>query len=134
MKPTLLNMILVGTGGFAGSVCRYLLMLAGIRLGQDFPDGTLAANVIGCLLIGILAELAVATRLLPPYLALLLATGFCGGLTTMSSCMLETYYRQQNRGLWPAAAYLMLTFILCMLALLAGLFLTRLMLRALGVT
>jgi CrcB protein len=132
MKTTLLNVILVGAGGFAGSVCRYLLMLAGGRAAPDFPIGTLAANGIGCLLIGILAELAVATRLLPPHLSLLLATGFCGGLTTMSSFMLETC-RQEGRGLWPAAAYVMLTFALCLAALLAGLHLTRLALRYLGV-
>lgn len=132
MKPTVMSVLLVGTGGFAGSVCRYLLMQAGSRMGADFPVGTLAANAIGCLIVGVLAELAVATRLLPPHLSLLLATGFCGGLTTMSSFMLETC-RQQSRGLWPAAAYLLLTLTICLAAILTGLYLTRLILRLLGV-
>jgi CrcB protein len=131
MKPTLLNIFLVGAGGAAGSVCRYLLMLAGSRMGPDFPVGTLAANVAGCLSIGVLAELAVATRVLPPHLSLLLATGFCGGLTTMSSFMLETCH-QRSRGLWPAAAYALLTFALCLAALLTGLYVTRLLLRLRG--
>jgi CrcB protein len=131
MKPTLLSVFLVGAGGAAGSICRYLLMFAGSRWSAEFPIGTLLANVIGCLIIGVFAELAVAMHLLPPHLSLLLATGFCGGLTTMSSFMLETC-RLQSRGLWPAAAYALLTFALCLAALLAGLFLTRLALKALG--
>ena len=78
-------------GGIAGTISRYLL--AGFIyqiFGTDFPYGTLAVNLIGCLVIGFLAALADEKFLLGPNARLLLMVGFCGAFTTFSTFMLET--------------------------------------------
>lgn len=82
------HLLLVGFGGFAGSICRYLMSIYALRL---FPfqilTGTLLVNLLGSLLIGLISGslLKPATQ---PY-QLLLITGFCGGFTTFSSFSLE---------------------------------------------
>lgn len=82
--------LLVGSGGFVGSVLRYGVgrMLHGRAMGA-FPWATLGVNLVGCLLIGLL--LAMAARLgWPSSTRLLLVTGFCGGFTTFSAFSHET--------------------------------------------
>ncbi len=87
MSQPLIMSCWVGLGGFAGSVARYGLSLASQRAGVTRPLGTLGANVLGCLAIGLVAGLS--ERGLPPAARLALATGFCGGFTTMSSLIHE---------------------------------------------
>ncbi len=88
-------MLLVGLGGAAGSIVRYLLQ----RRFNDtlMPYGTLSVNFIGCFLIGILAGLLIRHHT-SQTLVLLLMTGFCGGFTTLSAFSLESLHLlQQNR-------------------------------------
>jgi len=82
---------LVALGGGFGAVCRYLLpglLLRGTAGG--FPLGTLAVNLIGCLLIGLWAGLSVRHAWLDGELRLLLVTGVLGGFTTFSAFGLES--------------------------------------------
>ena len=90
MKQAILNCVLVGMGGFAGSVLRYLLALLLQRQAFVLPVGTLAANLAGCFILGGVVQLAAPMLALSPEVRLLLATGFCGGFTTMSSMVYET--------------------------------------------
>ncbi|NTU87553.1 MAG: fluoride efflux transporter CrcB [Chlorobiaceae bacterium] len=83
------NMLLVGAGGFLGSVARYLVALAVPFAGTGFPFATFAVNMLGSFFIGLLSELAVSTTMLSPETRLFLVTGFCGGFTTFSSYMYE---------------------------------------------
>lgn len=86
-----MKVVLVGVGGFVGSVARYLI--SGVvqdRLGETFPWGTLAVNVVGCLLIGGLSELAEARAFLSPEGRALLLIGLLGGFTTFSAFGNET--------------------------------------------
>lgn len=85
-------------GGAAGTGARYLLSGWLLRLaGPAFPWGTLAVNVLGSFLLGLIMEIAVATDLLPPTLRLALTTGLMGGFTTYSTFNYETLqYFQQN--------------------------------------
>ena len=83
------NMLLVGAGGFLGSVARYLVALAVPFVGTGFPFATFAVNMLGSFFIGLLSELAVSTTMLSPETRLFLVTGFCGGFTTFSSYMYE---------------------------------------------
>lgn len=83
------NMLLVGAGGFLGSVARYLVALAVPFAGTGFPFATFAVNMLGSFFIGLLSELAVSTTILSPETRLFLVTGFCGGFTTFSSYMYE---------------------------------------------
>ncbi len=82
------HLLLIGIGGFAGSVFRYLMGIYSVKLlGSDFPYGTLSVNLIGSLLIGLLAGSLIKTE--SQSLQLLMITGFCGGFTTFSSFSLE---------------------------------------------
>jgi CrcB protein len=86
----LLNILLVGCGGFAGAVLRYLIALrVQQNMGPGFPWGTFFVNITGCLLIGFLSGLFLA-RSFHPSAGLLMITGILGGYTTFSSFGLET--------------------------------------------
>lgn len=89
----MINILLVGTGGFIGSVCRYLLGGAVQRMLHTlrFPYGTLAVNVIGCFLIGFVYGLGNSKQFFSTEARLFLATGFLGGFTTFSSFGYETF-------------------------------------------
>ena len=79
------------TGGVAGTVARYALSGFVHRFtASDFPYGTLAVNLAGCLIIGFLSALSDEKFLLGSNGRLLLMAGFCGAFTTFSTFMLET--------------------------------------------
>ncbi|MBN1454036.1 MAG: fluoride efflux transporter CrcB [Anaerolineales bacterium] len=81
------NVLVVGIGGFIGSVLRYLVSGWAQQLSKslDFPYGTLTVNLIGCFVIGFLGELAEARGILASETRLLVFIGLLGGFTTFSS-------------------------------------------------
>ncbi len=85
-------LLLVGIGGFTGSILRYVISGAIQQLTQStsFSYGTLAVNVAGCLIIGILSQLAESYGLLTAETRALLITGVLGGFTTFSTFSNET--------------------------------------------
>jgi fluoride exporter len=86
------NILLAGVGGFIGSVSRYLLsgyVQQWSRSG-NFPYGTLAVNIIGCLVIGFLSQLADARGVLTSESRIFLFVGVLGGFTTFSAFGNET--------------------------------------------
>src|SRR5437867_4307962 len=85
------SILLVGIGGFVGSIARYLVAVffAG-QLSSAFPFATFAVNVVGCFLIGILFALSDRGNILTPEWRIFLTTGFCGGLTTFSTFSSES--------------------------------------------
>ena len=86
--------LLVGAGGFVGSVLRYGLgtWVQSAVAPSLYPWGTTAVNLAGCLVIGVLAGLAETRELLSPEVRLLLLVGVLGGFTTFSSFGLETVH------------------------------------------
>ena len=86
------NILLVGFGGFIGSVMRYLASgyVQQTTKSVDFPYGTLAVNVIGCFVIGFLAQLAEGRGVFTSESRLFVFTGILGGFTTFSSFGNET--------------------------------------------
>lgn len=84
--------LIIGVGGFAGAITRYLFgnYVQGLLGGASFPFGTLTVNVLGCLLIGFLFHLPVLHRTLDAELRFLLITGFLGAFTTFSTFGNET--------------------------------------------
>ena len=81
--------MLVGTGGFLGSVSRYFLGQFIHRfLPVVFPYGTLTINILGCFLIGIILGFSDKNMVTPEW-RFFLATGFCGGFTTFSTFAYE---------------------------------------------
>lgn len=86
----MIECIVVGLGGFVGTVCRYLIGLIPVREGMAFPVKTFAINIIGSLLIGVIVAAAMKNSALNPRMVLFLKVGVCGGFTTFSSFALET--------------------------------------------
>ena len=89
----MIRIVLVGVGSLVGGVLRYGLSTWVHRVLDNpwFPYGTLAVNVLGCLVIGFLAGLAETRTAFTPEARLFLFVGILGGFTTFSSFALETF-------------------------------------------
>ena len=120
---------LVGLGGFVGSVARYGLSVTSQRFSIEWPLGTLAANVLGCLAIGVVTGLSSRGETLSPEIRLALATGFCGGFTTMSSMIYETAEMLRASEYLHASLYAAGTFLLSMTAFVAGVTFVRILVK-----
>ncbi len=86
------KVLLVGAGGFVGSVLRYLIggLVQSLVPASTFPYGTLAVNVTGCFAIGLLSQLAEAHSALGAGSRTFLIVGLLGGYTTFSAFGNET--------------------------------------------
>lgn len=85
------KIISIAIGSIAGGLSRWLLSEAIARAaGERFPYGTLAVNLSGCFIIGLLYGLSETRFSLNAQGRVLLMAGFCGAFTTFSSWMLET--------------------------------------------
>jgi CrcB protein len=93
LRSALANALLVGCGGFLGSLLRYglgSLMHRALPM-ATFPYGTLAVNLLGCLAIGALAGLADSRQVFSPPLRVFTFIGVLGGFTTFSTFGYETF-------------------------------------------
>lgn len=120
------SIIGVAVGGAFGSVCRFLVGSA-VRTAVpgDFPWGTLLINVVGSFLIGIVFVLVAERMTLAPGWRYILMVGFLGGFTTFSSFSLESVELLEKGYYSLAAAYILGSLVLCLLATLGGLMLAR---------
>jgi CrcB protein len=117
---------LVGIGGAAGSILRYLLSVVSAKyFVSAFPVATFATNIVGCLLIGLFAGWIDRVLMGDPTWRLLLLTGFCGGFTTFSAFAIENLRLLQNGHLPTAFLYISLSVVLGIAAVTAGLALAR---------
>ncbi len=123
-------MMLVGLGGGLGAMLRFATVNQAARLlGAGFPYGTLLVNVIGSLLIGVVAGL-ILHRLPSEALAIdewraLLITGLLGGFTTFSAFSLDVMVLWERREMMAAVGYVGGSVILSLLAVVLGLALAR---------
>ncbi len=118
--------ILIFFGGGIGSVFRYLTSVFTEKYVQStFPWATFFVNVVGCLIVGILAGLFVRQQLTSPDLRLLFITGFCGGFTTFSAFALENVKLFQNGNSLLALLYIALSVILGVFAVWTGMMITK---------
>ncbi len=118
---------LVALGGGIGASCRHLVNILAARLaGPGFPAGTLTVNVVGGLLIGVLAGvLALRYQEGGQGLRLFLGTGVLGGFTTFSAFSLDAVLLWE-KGHWAGATgYVLASVVLSIAALLAGLSLSK---------
>lgn len=79
--------LFIGLGGFVGAIMRYALsnFVQSWSNFSQFPLGTLIVNLIGCLLIGALAQLAESRDIFTPEISSLVFLGFLGAFTTFST-------------------------------------------------
>lgn len=100
------NILLVGIGGFIGSVLRYTASgyVQQATKSVGFPYGTLAVNVIGCFIIGFLAQLAEARGVFTSESRLFVFVGILGGFTTFSSFGNETLNLARDSQMMSALA------------------------------
>lgn len=119
-------LVLIFLGGGLGAVSRHLTGAAVMRVtGPGFPWGTLVINIVGCLAMGLLIAWLARRSAGDTELRLLLATGFLGGFTTFSAFSLDAVSLYERGALTAAAAYVIASVTVSILALFGGLWLAR---------
>ena len=116
----MLNCLYVGIGGFFGSIFRYLIGLVPVRAAGDFPISTLAINIVGAFLLGLITAIAAKNTSISPRVVLMLRVGVCGGFTTFSTFALELNGLLETGKPWAVALYITLSLVLGVGAVFAG--------------
>ena len=130
MVSAIVPFVYVGLGSMLGGVSRYGMTLVTQNYAVlALPFGTLISNIAGCLLIGLIAGIGASSQVLSSEMRLLLATGFCGGFTTMSSFVYELGQFIQDKEYFYASSYFVATLAGAGLAFVLGLLLSEWMLR-----
>jgi CrcB protein len=115
------SIMIVGVGGFIGTVARFLIS----RYFQEnvlsvFPWSTLIVNIAGSLLIGIIYGISEKGDFMSPEIRLFLTIGICGGFTTFSSLSNDAFLLLRQQEWIRFAFYTTLSFFLGLLAVYAG--------------
>ena len=111
---------LVFLGGGVGAALRHAVNLAAARLGFAFPIGTLAVNVLGCVLMGVLVAWFALRPGIDQNVKLLLTTGLLGGFTTFSAFSLDSALLWQRGAFAELALYAGGSVLLSVAGLFAG--------------
>ena len=123
----MLKYLLIGTGGFIGSVLRYWTSVNAYRVfGEKFPYGTFTVNVIGCLLIGFIAEVSENRFPISPEIRTFLMIGFLGGYTTFSTFGYETFMLIQDKDYVTAFLNVLLSVVVCLASVWIGTLIAKL--------
>lgn len=123
---SLVPYMLVFLGGGIGSASRLAVnRLAHQLSGPGFPAGTMAVNIGGCFVMGVLAGLFAFSVDAPQHVRLFLMTGLLGGFTTFSAFALDIAVLYERGNLAAAAGYMAASVIISIAALFAGLALVR---------
>lgn len=121
-----MSILLIGLGGFAGAITRYLVDGAiADRTGGAFPWGTLVVNVTGSFLLGVLFAMTAERAILPAEIRGPVMIGFIGAYTTFSTWMLESWGLIEGGSYLPALANLGGSVIVGLVAVAAGLVIGR---------
>lgn len=106
----MIKLLLIGSAGLAGTIARYWLTVAAARrYGAAFPYGTLAVNVGGCFLVGILFYLFETRMPARETLQAVVLVGFLGGVTTFSTYGLQTFLLLREGEIGRALLYVALS-------------------------
>jgi CrcB protein len=117
----LVALLWVGLGGFLGSIARYLLSgWAAARWGVIFPWGTFIINISGSFILGFFLAFAQERPWVHPQARLLFAIGFIGAYTTFSTYTYESIRLMINGQFALAAAYIVGSVVLGLVAVFAG--------------
>lgn len=115
------QLLLVGFGGFIGSIARFLVSKLNISWQfMSIPMGTLTVNVVGSFIIGLLVAISAKSEMFSSDLRLFLMVGFCGGFTTFSSFTNENLALMQNGQILTVLLYTSVSILLGFLAVYLG--------------
>jgi CrcB protein len=115
-------MMWIAAGGAIGAVGRYVAMAQVARWwGAEFPFGTLAVNVVGSFVLGVLIELSALAWSPSPEVRAMLVVGVLGAFTTFSTFSMDVYYLVEKNSLAAATIYVLASVALSLLAFLFGL-------------
>jgi CrcB protein len=120
------NILIVGLGGFIGSVARYFMSM--LNLNYDIlsiPVGTLSVNILGSLIIGFLTGISEKSDILSMEWRLFLMVGICGGFTTFSSFTNENLVLMHNGQYFSVFLYTGLSIFLGFAAVYLGYIITN---------
>ena len=120
--------LIIGTGGFLGSVARFFTSKYIQQLFPfSFPIGTLVVNILGSLLLGVIYGLLDRGELLSNEMRLFLTVGFCGGFTTFSTFVYENASLLKDGNFLQSALYAGLSLFVGLIDLYIGNIFTKLL-------
>jgi len=119
-------MLLIGTGGFLGSVMRYGSNQMMVKIfDSTHPIGTFFVNIVGSFLIGIVLGMFEKGAMMSSNWKLFLAVGFCGGFTTFSAFALENFNFLQSQQFMLSLLYVGISLILGLAAVYFGFWIAK---------
>jgi CrcB protein len=117
----MVKLLLIGFAGFIGTLGRYWLSgVVARRYGETFPLGTLAVNLVGCFLVGLLFYLMQERYLVNQNVRTIILIGLLGGFTTFSSLGLQTFTLLQDNEMALAVLNMVASNVLGLLLVWAG--------------
>jgi CrcB protein len=122
------TLLFVGTGGFLGSISRFLASrYVQENLPLAFPAGTFLVNISGCFLVGFIYGISERSAIITTGWKMFLAVGFCGGFTTFSTFANENLALLRDGEFFYFFLYTGLSLFLGLAAIFFGVVLTRLL-------
>lgn len=122
------SLLIVGMGSFTGGMLRYIIsrFMQGFWV-HSFPLGTFLVNVAGCFAIGLFYGLFERSSLMNSDLKLFLTVGFCGGFTTFSTFINESFQLLRDENFFYLFLYVILSLLCGLLMLFLGYSLIKLL-------
>ena len=106
------SLILVFFGGGVGSLIRFLITKYSNKNPISFPIGTSISNLVGCFILGLLIAYYEKNNIPKKDIFLFISMGFCGGLTTFSTFMLDVFSMLKNENIQYFLTYLSINFLM----------------------
>ena len=121
------SILIVGFGGFIGTVARFLISrYFQFNVTSVFPWSTFIINITGCLLIGIIYGITEKGNVLSPEIRLFLTVGICGGFTTFSTFSNDAFLLAREQEWFRFALYTSLSVFIGLMAVYLGRFIIKL--------
>ena len=121
-----MQLVYIGLFGACGCLARYFVSGWVYALaGRGLPWGTMAVNIVGSFLLGLVMEGSLRSTLLSPEVRMGITTGFMGGFTTFSTFSYETVRLLEEGSLWQAGANVLLNVVVCLTFAAVGIFVAR---------